>query len=79
MVRNTFSNVQRKGKHGFMYDNIYTTEETAKILKIGTSTFRRLIEAGEAPTHTIVGKRKRFTHSRIMEWIEENEVVNYNQ
>ncbi|AQT44836.1 DNA binding domain-containing protein, excisionase family [Bartonella apihabitans] len=54
-----------------MYDNIYTTEETAKILKIGTSTFRRLIEAGEAPTHTIVGKRKRFTHSRIMEWIEE--------
>lgn len=61
-----------------MQNEIYTIEETAKFLKIGTSTFRRLIDKGEAPTYTVVGKRIRFVHKNIMEWLEQNETKYYN-
>lgn len=68
-------NNKKGGKDSNMNDNILTIKDTAKYLKMGTSTIYKLILRGDLPAIK-VGSKWRIRKNRLDQWIEEKENCN---
>ncbi len=58
-------------------DEILTRAETAELLKLPERTLDYLVSTGQIPFARIGKRSVRFTRSRLLEWLQEREGIEY--
>jgi excisionase family DNA binding protein len=49
---------------------LLSTEDVRTVLRISRRTFESMVARGEAPTHLVVGRQRRWKEADVAAWIE---------